>query len=401
MRTREPSEGLILSLSKDEAVPARFCGGTNLPHPPISAPVAAGSAQHGRPWHDVAIHIGRAARARNAALVHEGRGLAGARLAQIEPTALKPGEVRVRLVAAALNHRDLWTCRGRAPDLPPVVLGSDGAGIVAETGSAVRDLEPGAEVVINPSLHWTAGAAAPPADFEILGHPTHGTFAETVAVPRANVEPRPRHLSWEEAAALPLSGLTAYRALFTKGGLRSGDAVVIPGIGGGTALQAMQLAVAAGARVFVTSTDPAKRDRAVALGATAAYDSALDWAAAVLAETQGRGADIVVESVGAPTWTKSLGCLARGGRIVVYGSTAGDKVELDLPPFFLNWRSVLGTTMGNRAEFRAMLRFVEQHRLKPVVDRALPLEQGIEALRILEAGRQMGKIVLRIAGSVP
>lgn len=332
------------------------------------------------------------------ALVHQGSGVAGARLAEIEPPALGPREVRVRLMAAALNHRDLWTCRGRAPDLPPVVLGSDGAGSIVETGSAVRDLEPGTEVVVNPSLHWTAGAAAPPREFQILGHPTHGTFAESVVVPRANVEPKPKHLSWEEAAALPLSGLTAWRALFTKGGLRAGDVVAIPGIGGGTALQAMQFALAAGARVLVTSTDPAKLARALALGATAAHDSAPGWAAAAMAVTEGRGADIVVESVGAPTWRDSLASLARGGRLVVYGSTAGDRVELDLPSFFLKWQSVLGTTMGNRAEFRAMLRFVEQHGLKPVVDRILPLEQGAEALRIMEAGRQMGKIVLRIAG---
>jgi zinc-binding alcohol dehydrogenase/oxidoreductase len=332
------------------------------------------------------------------AIVHQGAGLDGLRLVECPDPTPATGECVVRLRAAALNHRDIWICKGRDPAAPPVILGSDGAGEIIAVGRGVRRPKLGDAVVINPSLNWSRGDRAPPANFEILGHPRNGTFADRIAISAANLEPKPAHLDWGEAAALNLSGLTAWRALVTQGAIVPGASVVIPGIGGGTALTAMQIAIAQGARVFVTSRNAAKRQRAEELGAAASFDSDSDWSAAVIEATDGAGADIVIESVGRATWQQSLKSLGRGGRLVVYGSTSGDIVETDLPPFFLGWRSILGTTMGHRGEFQAMLRFAQRRTLSPVVDRTVPLENGIEALRRLESGRQFGKIVLTMGG---
>lgn len=318
----------------------------------------------------------------------------GARFVERPDVEPKTGECLVRLKAAALNHRDLWTCRGRRPEAPPVVLGSDGAGQVVAVGKGVRRPRLGEAVIVNPALNWSRGDRAPPPNFEILGHPRDGTLASHVVLPAANLEPKPEHLDWAEAAALGLSTATAWRALVSQGGIVPGAVVVIPGIGGGTALAAMQLALAQGARVFVTSTVPQKRARALALGATDAFDSLTDWPAAVLAATDNAGADIVVESVGQVTWQRSLDVLARGGRLVVYGSTSGDRIEMDLVPLFLGWRSILGTTLAHRGEFEAMLRFAQRQTIVPVIDRRFPLAQGLAALDYLATGGQFGKVVL-------
>jgi zinc-binding alcohol dehydrogenase/oxidoreductase len=330
------------------------------------------------------------------AIIHQGQGLGGLQLVDRAAPVPATGECLVRLRAAALNHRDIWVAKGREPTAPAVVLGSDGAGEVVDVGRGVRRPRVGDAVVVNPSLNWSRGDRAPPASFEILGHPRDGTFAELIALPAANLEPKPAHLDWAEAAALGLSGLTAWRALVTQGAIVPGATVAIPGIGGGTALTAMQIAIAQGARVFVTSTARHKRARAEELGAAAAFDSAEPWSQAVLDATGGAGADIVVESVGRATWAESLKSLARGGRLVVYGSTSGDVVETVLPPFFLGWRSILGTTMGHRGEFQAMLRFAQRRTLSPVVDQRFAFEHALSAFEHLAAGRQFGKVVLTI-----
>ena len=328
------------------------------------------------------------------ALVLEGAGLEGARLRDWPDPRPGPGEVLIRLRAAALNHRDLWACRGWKEGAQPGVLGSDGAGLVTELGAGVSDIPVGAEVVINPSLHWPAHQPYPGPEFEILGRPTDGTLAEAVVVPRANVFRKPAHLSFEEAAALPLSALTAWRALVTVGRLSPGETVLVPGAGGGTAAACVQLAHALGARVIATSRDAGKREKLKRLGAELALDSAAPFAEEVRKATGGAGAELVIESVGRPTWGESFKALGRGGRLVIYGSTGGDVVEFNLVPFFLSWQSVLGTTMGNAGEFAAMLAFVERHRLVPPVDRIFPFEQVPEALRHLDQSGQFGKVVL-------
>ena len=328
------------------------------------------------------------------ALVLEGAGLEGARLRDWPDPKPAPGHVLIRLRAAALNHRDLWACRGWKEGAKPGVLGSDGAGIVAELDPGVSDLPVGAEVVINPSLHWPAHQPFPGPEFEILGRPTDGTLAEAVVVPRANIFRKPAHLSFEQAAALPLSALTAWRALVTVGRLAPGETVLVPGAGGGTAAACVQLAHALGARVVATSRDAAKREKLKHLGAELVLDSAAPFADAVRQATGGAGAELVIESVGRPTWGESAKALGRGGRLVIYGSTGGDVVEFNLVPFFLSWQSVLGTTMGSAGEFAAVLAFVERHRLVPPVDRVFPFDQAPEALRHLDRGEQFGKVVL-------
>ncbi|HXV23648.1 MAG TPA: zinc-binding dehydrogenase [Alphaproteobacteria bacterium] len=328
------------------------------------------------------------------ALVLEGAGLKGLRLREREEPRPDAGQVLVRLRAAALNHRDLWACRGWKPGAKPVVLGSDGAGVVAGVGPGVSDPPVGTEVVINPSLHWPAHQPFPGPKFEILGDPTDGTFAEQVVVPRENACPKPEHLAFEEAAALPLSSLTAWRALVTVGRLVPGETVLIPGAGGGTANACVQLAHALGARVIATSRDPSKRDRLAALGAEPVLDSASPFAEKVREATSGAGAALVIESVGRVTWEESAKALARGGRMVVYGSTSGDVVAFNLVPFFLSWQSILGSTMGNSGDFAAMLAFVRRHRLRPTIDRIFPFDEAPQAFCYLDRGEQFGKVVL-------
>lgn len=325
-------------------------------------------------------------------------GLDGLTLADRPVPVPGPGEVLIKIRAAALNHRDIWTCLGRDLEKPAAILGSDGAGVITARGPGVEDMAEGAEVVVNPTLDWPNERDSPPRggyDGLLIGYPTDGTLAEYVVVPRANVEPKPGHLNWEQAAAVPLVGITTYRALFTEGELRSGQTVVIPGIGAGTSIMALQLAKAAGARVVVTSRSPEKGERAQALGADLALASDAGWAPAVRDFTDGEGADLVIESVGAPTWNQSVACLRQGGRVVVFGATAGDIVEIDLAYLFLNWISIRGTTMGNTAECRAMIAMVNRHKIEPVIDRVFPLSEGIEAIRYLDAGTHFGKVVIR------
>jgi zinc-binding alcohol dehydrogenase/oxidoreductase len=331
------------------------------------------------------------------AIVLNGPGLGGLTFAELPAPVPASGEVVVRLMAAALNHRDLWCCRGWRGDGRSAALGSDGAGVIERVGAGVADWKPGDAVIVNPSLNWPDDSPAPGKEFEILGLPSNGTFAERLCIDARQLARKPEHLGWHQAAALPLSGLTGFRALFSVGELRAGQVCVIVGIGGGTALQTMLLAKAAGAEVIVTSRDAAKRRRAFELGARLALDSAGPWAEQVLESTRGAGADIVIENIGRPSWPQSLASLARGGRLVVYGSTGGDVVESDLVPLFLNWRSIRGTTMGNAAEFHRMVKFISRHGITPVVDSIAPFEQGIAALEQLERGGQFGKLVLSFA----
>lgn len=298
-----------------------------------------------------------------------------------------PGEVVVDLRAAALNRRDTMVRRGRYDFPLPLVPGSDGAGVRRDTGE---------EVVILPSLAWGDREEAPGASFRILGGPDDGTYAEQVKVPAENLFPKPRCLSWEEAAALPLAGLTAYRALFTRARLEPGETVLVLGIGGGVATFALALARQAGARVLVTSSSAEKLERALELGAEAGFDyTAGDWAAEVRDRTGGEGVDVVVDSVGS-TWPDSLRCLRQGGRIVVFGATGGATAELEVRPFFAGQYSLLGTTMGSPREFGALLDAVEEGTWAPVVDSVRPLGEAAAAHERIEARLQFGKLVLSV-----
>ena len=315
--------------------------------------------------------------------VHEGGEL---RYEDVPDPETGPREVLVELRAAALNRRDLLVRRGVYPFPLPIVPGSDGAGIRRDTGE---------EVVINPGLGWGAhDDSAGGDDWQILGGPRDGTYAELVAVPEANVCPKPARFSWEEAASFPLACVTAYRALFTCGNVHNGTTVLILGAGSGVSTFAVQLAAQAGARVLVTSSAQEKVERACALGAEAGvlYTEG-DWAEEIRGLTGGRGVDVVIDSVGS-TWPDSLRAIRKGGRVVAFGATGGTEATLQVRPFYLQWLSLLGTTMGSPNDFAAMLRMVETGAWRPVLDSVHPLAEAGAALDRLEEGGHFGKLVL-------
>jgi len=309
-----------------------------------------------------------------------------------------PGQVRVRLHTAALNHRDLYMIAGsRTPTGHAFTPGSDGAGVVDAVGPDTRAVAVGDEVLIFPTLNWGERDEAPGPGFDILGGATNGTLADAIVLPAENVRPKPAHLSWEEAAALPLSGLTAFRGLITRARLQPGETVLIHGIGGATALFALQIAVAMGARAIVTSSDDAKLERARVLGATVTINYRTEeWLSAVHKATDNRGTDVVFESAGEATFPGSVTAAAPGGRIVSFSTTTGGMPILNLRELFWKQASILGTTMGSPRDFDALLAFVTAHRLAPVIDRVFPLADAASALARLEAGEQMGGIVLSI-----
>ena len=307
--------------------------------------------------------------------------------------------------AVALNRLDLWMSGGLPNVSPtfPFVVGSDGAGEVAETGSEVRDLAIGDRVMINPGLSC-GGCAACIADddplcreYRILGEHLPGTAAEYLVLPARNLVPAPAAMSWAEAAGFSLAMLTAWRMLTTRARLRPGETVLIWGVGGGVSLAALQIALVLGARPIVTSGTAAKLDAARAMGAFAALDHDRDDVVAEVRRlTGGRGADVVVESVGERTWASSLRALARGGRVVVCGATTGPSAGFDLRRLFWHQWSILGSTMGSRREYAEVVRLAHQGRLRTVVDRVVPLADGVAAYERMQRGEQTGKLVLEV-----
>lgn len=323
------------------------------------------------------------------ALFHaEKAGMDGLNYGEIVERTPGPGEVRVRLKTAGLNHRDLFVLHRHLPTEPPLIVGSDGAGVIDAIGEGVVGIEVGTEVMINPGLGWKEISDAPPEGFEIVGLPFHGTFAEQIIIPVENAVTKPAYLSWEEAGVLSLAALTAYRALFTRGQVRPGMNVFIPGVGGGVATFLLQFAIAAGAQVYVSSRSQEKRERALELGAVGAFDSSEDWSLAL----DGVKMDLVIESVGAATINKSMKQLRRGGTIVTFGSSTGDTVELNLREFFYGQYNLLGSTMGSSEEYKDMIEFITQHQIKPVMDNMYPLNQFEDAFKRLEEAKQLGKI---------
>ncbi len=305
------------------------------------------------------------------------------------------GEAVVELKAAALNHRDLWIKLGQYAGLKfPIVPGSDGAGVVVSGGEAAG-FRPGDEVIIYPGLDWGDHPHAQSKAFSILGLPRDGTLAQQISIPAGQLAVKPPHLTWNEAAALPLAGLTAYRALFSRAHLRAGERVLISGIGGGVALFALQYAVAAGAEVWVTSSSADKITRAKALGAKGGFDyTAADWATA--AEATAGAFDVIVDSAGGDGFGALIDVAAPGARIVFFGATRGDPSSLPMRKVFWKQLSLLGTTMGNADDWQAMLAFVAEHQIKPVVSETFTLDQAPAAFDLMERGGQFGKIVVTI-----
>ena len=303
------------------------------------------------------------------------------------------GEVVIELRAAALNRRDIFVRKGIAPSPLPIIPGSDGAGVVRALGDGVRGVAEGDEVIVFPSLGWGGGEAAPAPGFRILGGPDDGTYAELLKVPAENVFPRPQRLSWEESAALGLAGLTAWRALVSRAGMRPGETVLILGIGGGVATFALHIARAAGCRVIVTSSSDEKLARAAEMGAGAGVNyTEGDWVAEVK-ERSGGGVDIVVDSVGS-TWADSINAVRPGGRVVVFGGTGGGKPQLTVRPVTAGNVSLLGTTMGSARDFAGLLAAVDAQSWAPVIDSVRPLAEAADAHAREEAGEHFGKLVL-------
>lgn len=292
----------------------------------------------------------------------------------------------VHLRAAALNHRDLFITQGLYAGIKfPTILGSDGAGEYR-----------GKAVVIDPSLDWGSDPKAQGRGFRVLGLPDDGTFAAQIAIPRSNIHPKPQHLDWEQAAALPLAGVTAWRVLFTRCQIKAGERVLITGIGGGVALMVLQLAIAAGAEVFVNSGSDEKIAKAVSLGAKGGANYRLpDWDKTL--KKDAGGFDVVIDSAGGDGFGALLGLCNPGARIGIYGGTQGKVNGLSPQPLFWKQVSILGSTMGTRLDFRRMLAFVSKHEIVPVIDSVFALSDGNEALKKMEKGDQFGKIVLRIA----
>ncbi len=322
-----------------------------------------------------------------------------------EPEFRLPTDVRVRIRAAALNHLDLFVFAG-LPGVtitPPWILGADATGEIESVGSAVRDLAPGERVIINPGIsdrsceYCLAGEQSMCVRFGILGEHHQGTLAEYVVVPAANVRRIPAVITDISAAAFTLATLTAWRMVVTRARVRSGEQVLIQGIGGGVALAALHICKSLGATVWVTSRSDEKLARARALGADEAINStSADVAREIRARTGKRGVDVVIDSVGTATWGQSLAALGRAGRLVTCGATTGPMVETDVRRLFWNQWSILGSTMGNDAEFDAVTAELSAGRLFPEIDRVFELSEGRQAFERLQDAAQFGKIVVTV-----
>jgi NADPH:quinone reductase-like Zn-dependent oxidoreductase len=318
-------------------------------------------------------------------------------LKEVEKPIPAKGEAQVKIRAAALNHRDLWIQKGRYAGLKfPIIPGSDGIGIVTATGDQSDSSWIGKEVIINPSLGWGASQSfQDPATFHILGLPDNGCFAEWVKVPVSSLIPRPTDLSFEEAACLPLAGLTAYRAMFSRGNLQAGEKVLITGVGGGVALFALQFGLAANGEIYVSSGDEEKLARALVLGAKGGFNYRNEnW----VGDAKGKAGafDLIIDGAGGNELNQLMDLAKPGARIISYGSTLGNPDNLELRRIFWKQLNLLGSTMGSPADFDSMVEYVKKHRIKPIIDKVFSFVNANDALKRMDAGLQFGKIVIRI-----
>ncbi|UCS95913.1 zinc-binding dehydrogenase [Echinicola marina] len=320
----------------------------------------------------------------------------GIKLSEVELPALQSHEVRVKLYAAALNRRDEWCRQGRYPNIQNgVILGSDGAGIVEAVGEEVDKDWLGKEVIINAANHWGENQKVQSGEFQILGMPKNGTLAEYVQVDVDRLLSKPSHMSFEEAAALPLAGLTAYRALFYHGQVKAGQKVLVTGFGGGVAQFATQYGIVAGAEVYVNSSKEDKINKALELGAKAGFDYRKEaWVEE--AKSISGGFDLIIDSAMGDTLPGLINLLVPGGKLVFYGATLGNPPMLDARRVFWNQLTIQGTTMGSDQDFRDMVDFVTKESIQPVIDSVRPLEKVLEAFELMSNGSQTGKIVVKI-----
>jgi zinc-binding alcohol dehydrogenase/oxidoreductase len=310
--------------------------------------------------------------------------------------AITNSQVLVKLKAVSLNHHELWSLQEKTLKAKnDIIMGSDGAGVVVEVGSSVNDVNIGDEVVINPSINWGKENKVQGSKYEILGHPTQGTFAESISIDSKYVYKKPSHLSFEEAAAIPLAGLTAYRALFSRGGVEKGDSVLITGIGGGAALFALSFAVANKHEVFVTSGSDQKVIKAIELGAQDGVNyKSNNWDTLLREKVQ--GFDVIIDSAAGDGFAKLVELANPGGRIALFGRTNGLISSVRPNAIFWKQLSIHGTTMGNDEEFKKMLKYVSKHKIHPVIDSVYPFKNITEGFDKMEKGLQFGKIVINL-----
>ncbi len=315
---------------------------------------------------------------------------------ELDKPVLTPGKALVKIKAISLNRRDEWIKEGKYPNIRyGGILGSDGAGIVESVADEKDNAWVGQEVVINPNIGWGPDAEVQSKNYTILGMPVNGTFAEYILVDVDRLQHKPFHLDFLQTAALPLGGLTAFRALFRRGGLRHGQNVLISGFGGGVAQFAFLFAQAAGANVYVTSGSDEKIARALKMGAKGAYNYKKESTYSELWKTKG-GFDLVIDSAGGDQLNNFIKILKPCGKIVFYGATNGLPAKVDLYRMFWNQLSLLGTTMGNDHEFSEMLDFVSKHQIRPMIDSIRPFSKLADSFADITLPNKVGKIVFQV-----
>lgn len=307
---------------------------------------------------------------------------------------LGKSDVLIKIKFSAINHHELWSLKEKnLADESDIIMGSDGAGVIAGIGSDVNNYKAGDEVIVNPSINWGTNNRVQQEQYEILGSPTNGTFAEYICISEKYVYHKPEHLSFEESAALPLAGLTAYRALFTRGEFEQSNKVLITGIGGGAALFALKFAVALGAEVYVTSGSDHKILEAIELGAKGGVNyKDRDWSTKLLKMT--KGFDVIVDSAAGKGFKELTEMTNTGGRIALFGRTAGNIQNLNPSIIFWKQISIHGTTMGNDDEFKNMIKLISDKRIHPVIDAVYPAKDINAAFEKMDRGTQFGKIVI-------
>ena len=320
----------------------------------------------------------------------------GIELVDVPIPVIGPGEALVRIKAAALNHRDEWCRQGQYANLRDgAIMGSDGSGIVEVVSPNVDSTWIGKEVIINPAINWGFNQAAQSKAFEVLGVPRNGTLSEYLVVPADRLVEKPAHLTWEEAAALPLAGVTAYRALIYQGQAQAGDQVLVTGFGGGVAQFAAQFSLALGAKLGVSSSRSSKLDHAKTMGASFAFNYLeADWVTKAL-ETTG-GFDLIIDGASGDAINNLTQVCKPGGKIVIYGATLGPPNRLEARRIFWNQLKIIGSTMGSDQDFSNMISFVKEHEIHPVIDQVFSLAGTLNAFERMRAGDQLGKIVITL-----
>ncbi len=331
-----------------------------------------------------------------AVVLHDQGGPDSLRIEDVDTPQPAPGEVRVKLRTSALNRRDYWMTIGRYPGTTfPCITGSDGAGIVDAVGDGGDESVIGNEVVVYPARAWGDVEYRFGDDFRVLGMPDQGTFAEYICAPASDIYAKPEHLSWEQAAAVPLAGLTSWRALVTQAQVQSGQKILVTAAGSGVSTFAIQWALGHGAEVYVTSGSAEKIDRAKAMGASGGVNYRDAGFISQLQEMSG-GFDAIIDSAGGDGMNDLLNTLANGGRYVFFGATLGDaSTGLEMARLFYRHIRIQGTTMGSPKDFSEMMDFVSEKQIEPVIHEVFPMDEAVAAHRLLENFSQMGKIVLR------